>query len=186
MRWANDRPTHLAVDALAPGRGDHVLDIGCGPGHGLALLAQRVPQGLIIGVDASETMIAQARKANGRHVAEGRVKLVTGDFDDLRFGPASFDGILASNVIYFWPDPERMIARLKGMLKPGGKLVIYATEAGTMRRWKFATTGTHRWIDREALLAALLEAGFATEEIALNEVRLPANVLGLIAVARAG
>lgn len=185
MRWANDGPTRLVVDALAPGAADHVLDIGCGPGHGVALLAELVPEGCVTGIDRSQAMIDQARAANSHALARGRARLQVQDFEGLAFPPRSFDGIVASNVIYFWSEPAGMIARLKGMLKPGGRLVIYATAASTMRRWKFAATGTHRWIDRATLIAVLLEGGFRPDEVEVSEFSLPANVLGLIAVATA-
>lgn len=183
MRWANAWPTKLAIDALAPQSGDHVLDVGCGPGHGVAVLAERIANGRIVGVDGSATMITQARKANLRAIRQGRVDLMVADFTDLPFQPGSFDGILASNVIYFWRDPAGMTGALRGLLKPGGRLVIYATAKRTMRRWKFAATGTHRWIDRSILLDALIEGGFAYDRIDIQEVTLPAKVAGLIAIA---
>lgn len=184
MRWANDRPTRMAVDALDPQPGDHVLDVGCGSGHAVALLAQRVgASGHVTGVDGSATMIAQARRANATELSESRVSLMVADFDHLPFEPCSFDGIIASNVIYFWNDPASMVARLRGLLKPGGRLVIYATASETMRRWKFAQPDTHHWIDVASLRCALAEGGFADDQTYVSEALLPFVVHGLVAVA---
>lgn len=128
-------------------------------------------------------MIAQARRANARAEAGGRVTLMVADFEHLPFELASFDGIVASNVIYFWNDPARIIARLRGLLKPGGRLVIYATASETMRRWKFAQADTHRWIDEGALRAALAEGGFADDQVYVSEALLPFVIHGLVALA---
>lgn len=186
MRWANDQPTRLAVGALSPGPCDHVLDVGCGPGHAVALLARRVPNGRIVGIDRSETMIAQARAATVSLAGQGGVELMMADFDALLFPPESFDGILASNVIYFWQDPAGMTARLKTLLRRNGRLAIYATAESSMRAWKFAQTDTHRWIDLSMLKATLLAGGFAPDQIDIRPVRLRGGVDGLIAVANAG
>ena len=183
MRWANDQPTRLAVDALNPAPGDSILDVGCGPGHGVALLSRLVPEGRVTGIDRSPVMIEQARTLNARAIARDRVALSVQNFHALPFPGQSFDGILASNVIYFWPDPADMISRLRTLLRPGGRLVIYATSAQTMQRWKFARTGTHHWVDRSILEAALREGGFDDGHITIDEVRLPANVDGLVATA---
>jgi ubiquinone/menaquinone biosynthesis C-methylase UbiE len=184
MRWANDRPTRMAIDALDPAPGDHVLDVGCGSGHAVALLAERVGRsGYVTGVDGSATMIAQASKTNARAIAAGQVRLMVADFDHLPFDPASFDGIVASNVIYFWNDPARIVARLRDLLKPGGRLVIYATATETMRRWKFAQPDTHHWIDEASLRSALAEGGFPEDQAYVSEAILPFVVHGLVAVA---
>ena len=184
MRWANDRPTRIAVDALDPAPGDDVLDLGCGSGHAVALLAERVEaSGHVTGVDGSATMIAQARRANSRAEAAGRVSLMVADFENLPFKQCSFDGIVASNVIYFWNDPGRIIARLRGLLKPGGRLVIYATVAETMRCWKFAQPDTHHWIDESSLRTALADGGFSEGHVTISKALLPFAVHGLVAVA---
>ena len=186
MRWANDQPTRLVVDALSPGPRDHILDVGCGPGHAVALLAGRIPGGRIVGTDGSETMIAQARAANMRLVRQGRVELMMADFDALPFDAARFHGIVASNVIYFWRDPAAMIARLRALLRGNGRLVLYATAESSMRTWKFAQTDTHRWINRPMLHEALLRGGFTPDTIDIRQIRLRGGVDGLIAVANAG
>lgn len=185
MGWANARPTRLAVEALDLSPGDDVLDVGCGNGHAVALIAALLRDGTVTGVDQSDVMIDQARAANRRAILNGKARLTVGDFNALPFPPASFDRVLAANVIYFWRNPAGMIAQLRGLMRPGGRLVIYATCESSMRRWKFAAGDTHRWIDRASLTAALIEGGFAPDNITLTEVHLPAGIEGMIAVATA-
>jgi len=60
-----------AIEALAPGAGARVLDVGCGTGLNLPLLADAVgPAGEIVGVDASAAMLRQA--GSGSHDTAGR------------------------------------------------------------------------------------------------------------------
>src|SRR3990167_5205797 len=94
MAWANARPTRLAVEALDLSSGDDVLDVGCGNGHAVALIAARLKDGTVSGVDQSDVMIDQARAANGRAILNGKVRLTVGDFNPLPFPPASFDRVL--------------------------------------------------------------------------------------------
>jgi len=184
MRWANDRPTRAAVEALGATPGDSILDAGCGPGHAIALLARQMRNGHVTGFDRSETMIAQARAANARAVKDGRVLLEVGDFSSLPYAPGSFDGILASNVIYFWADSAAVIAGLRRLLRPGGRLIIYATEASSMARWKFARQDTHRHIDKTTLARALAAGGFGPGDVTIGELALPWGIKGLIATAK--
>lgn len=181
MRLANDRPTRLAVERMDIGAADRLLDLGCGSGQALALMAARAPRGQIVGLDQSDAMLRQAARLNSRAIADGRVRLMHGQFDALPFEEAGFDGILACNIVYFWPDPAVMLGRLRGLLRPGGRIVLYATEAASMAQWKFTRTGTHRLIDAAALCDALIAGGFDPGAIEMQSCRLPGNIMGILA-----
>ncbi|HSJ17631.1 MAG TPA: methyltransferase domain-containing protein, partial [Solirubrobacterales bacterium] len=63
FEWAKEVLARLDL------RGDElVLDAGCGSGRVTALLAERVPDGRVIGIDASESMVAKARETLGDDV----------------------------------------------------------------------------------------------------------------------
>lgn len=73
------------VDALAPSRGDVVLDVGCGTGLCLSLLAQRVgPEGMVVGIDESPEMLAQAEQKVRAH-GLGNVVLVQSRIEEFRW-----------------------------------------------------------------------------------------------------
>ena len=78
-------------------RGDEVvLDAGCGSGRVTALLAERVPRGGVIGVDASESMVAKARETLGPEVELHVASLTELEFEeevDLVFSNAVFHWI---------------------------------------------------------------------------------------------
>lgn len=182
MPVLNARPTRLAIEALEIGNGDAALDIGFGAGDGVALLARRATR--VCGIDHSPLMLERALRRNRMAVREGRVELRLGDFAALPWPDASFDAILAANVVYFWREPERVVAELRRVLRPGGRLAIYATAAETMRNWAFAGPETHRHVVAAELMPMLVEGGFTPQRITIRALALPAGVAGLLALAR--
>lgn len=180
MRFINETPNRLALEALHIGSTDNVLELGFGPGHAIKLAAART-SGLVYGVDQSRVMLEQARRRNRTAIREGRVVLHQGRFDLLPVGDASIDRILAVNVIYFWRDVKAIANEMRRVLRPGGRVSIYATDASTMQKWKFAGEDTHRLFAAPDLTATLREGGFDEREVAVSKVRLPGGIQGLLA-----
>jgi SAM-dependent methyltransferase len=87
------------------------------------------------------------------------------------------------NVIYFWNRPERVIREIRRVLRPGGRVSIYVTDAATMRAWKFAGPESHRLFDRRELTAVLSDGGFENTQIDVRPIRLVGGIQGLVAVA---
>ncbi len=183
MRIVNDGPNRRAVKALDIGPGDQLLELGCGPGHALALMATEALGGTVYGLDRSLVMLEQALQRNRRAIAAGRVRLGTGSFERLEFPTGSLDGVLAVNVAYFWDDAGRVTREIHRILRPGGRISIYVTDASAMRRWPFAGPATHRLIDAQALERMLLEGGFEPGQVSVRSIMLTGGVAGLIAVA---
>jgi ubiquinone/menaquinone biosynthesis C-methylase UbiE len=181
MRVVNDRPNSLAVDALRIEPIDTVLELGFGPGHGIELMARRASAGFVYGIDQSTTMLRQAERRNRKAIREGRVLLYRSDFDQLPFDDASIDRILAVNVIYFWSDTRRTLDEVRRVLRPGGRVSIYATDAISMRYWKFAGSETHRLLSAAELEVTLRQGGFVGSRISVTSVAMPYEVQGLIA-----
>jgi len=123
MARANAEAESEAVARLDPAPDAHVLVIGYGPGVGVGLLARRLPQGVILGVDPSEAMRRQAARRNRRLIAEGRVRLERTAADRTSAPDAAFDGAIAVNSLQLCdplPETARELARV---LKPGARLV---------------------------------------------------------------
>jgi ubiquinone/menaquinone biosynthesis C-methylase UbiE len=113
-----------AVDQLTVRPGDHVLEIGFGPGLAIQALARRARHGMIEGVDISPLMVEQAIHRNAAMVKAGRVRLQVGAVSALPFADSCFERVLAVNNVQFWPslgDDLREVARV---LRPGGTLAI--------------------------------------------------------------
>lgn len=184
MSVVNCRPNDLAIEALDIAPDDEILELGFGPGQAVKRLAAEAPQGRVHGIDQSELMLTQALRANRRMVVQGRVSLRLGRFDSLPYPDESFDKILAVNVLYFWTDPVAVLDEAWRVLRSGGVMAIYATDAATMRHWKFAGEDTHVLFGARELEAAFRESAFGADDIEITNPSLTAGVKGLLAVAR--
>ncbi|MET9776693.1 class I SAM-dependent methyltransferase [Streptomyces sp. NPDC006367] len=95
-----------------------VLDLGCGTGS-LSLLAAE--QGhRVTGIDLSPAMVELARaKLAGRDAV-----FLTGDAGAPPVGERRYDTVLARHVLWTLPGPGRVLAHWRGLLRPGGRLVL--------------------------------------------------------------
>jgi ubiquinone/menaquinone biosynthesis C-methylase UbiE len=184
MRVANASPNRLAIRALALEADDDVLELGFGPGHGIALMAAQVTRGAVYGIDQSEDMLIQARRRNAGAARRGRVHLLLARFEKLPLRDRGIDKVLAVNVAYFWDDPPAVLREIARVLRPDGLISIYVTDASAMRRWKFADHRTHHLFDRQSLRSALRSGGFHDGAINIAEIEVAPGLPGLIATAQ--
>ena len=102
--------------------GETVLDIGCGAGMDLLLLARRTgTTGHAIGVDMTDLMIERARKSAAA-VSLGQVEVCKGDATALPVADESVDVVSSNGVINLVPEKERAFSEILRVLKPGGRL----------------------------------------------------------------
>jgi trans-aconitate 2-methyltransferase len=117
-----------------------VVDVGCGPGHLTAMLAERWPGAAVVGVDSSPEMVTRARADHPR------VTFVEGDAG--AWAPEEPVDVIVSNAALQWvPEHDRVITRMVGWLRPGGWLAFQVpgnfaapshriiTEVRTSPRW---------------------------------------------------
>jgi trans-aconitate 2-methyltransferase len=103
-------------------RGDEVaLDAGCGTGRITELLAERLPNGRVIGVDASAAMLEQARDRLGPSV-----ELIRSDLLELR-PPELVDLVFSTATLHWIRDHDRLFAAIFTWLRPGG---LFAAQLG--------------------------------------------------------
>jgi SAM-dependent methyltransferase len=179
MDLANRKPNRLAIDQLSPRPCERVLDAGCGSGAGLGEVLRRA-KCEVAGIDPSPVMIAAARRRLG-----ARAELHCTGLEELPFAPASFDAALLLNVLYFCDEGGAMIANLRRVLRPGGRLVVYVTDRATMDGWAFARQGLHRLFDHAELVDALVAGGFSRDAVSVRAEPITRTVRGLIACAQA-
>jgi trans-aconitate 2-methyltransferase len=117
-------------------RGDEaVLDIGCGDGRATALIAERLPDGSVLGVDNSASMIALATEqfapAVGLSGPDG--SSASPAYPNLRFRlmdaarlelPRAFDVAFSNAALHWVRDHEALLRGVRGCLRPGGRLLF--------------------------------------------------------------
>jgi len=119
------------ADELALGPGDALLDVGCGRGEVACALAPLVvPGGRVVGVDASEAMLGDARARAGALGVE--VAFRPGDALALAEPDASFDAVRSERMLQWLPDPAAAVGEMARVLRPGGRLCLLDTDWRTL------------------------------------------------------
>jgi ubiquinone/menaquinone biosynthesis C-methylase UbiE len=114
--WA--RPV---ADAARVGRGDKVLDVGCGTGVLAREALRRVgDDGQVVGLDLNEGMLAVAART------EPKVAWRSGDAASLPFEDASFDVVISQFALMYFPDRAAALREMWRALAPGGRLAVAA------------------------------------------------------------
>jgi SAM-dependent methyltransferase len=103
------------LDAAAVGRQTRLLDAGCGAGGASVLAADR--GAAVNGLDATEALLAIARK----RVRDGDFR--AGDLQDLPYADASFDAIIAADVLPYIAQPLGAVRELARVCRPSGRIV---------------------------------------------------------------
>jgi SAM-dependent methyltransferase len=121
-RWFWDplRSEHVARYLWARSIIGHglVLDVACGTGYGSALLAG--PGRRVLGIDASATTIAHAR----RDFARADVTFMVGDATRLPVATSSIDSVVSFETIEHLPAPALFVAEIARVLRPKGTLLL--------------------------------------------------------------
>ena len=100
--------------------GEHVVDLGCGPGGVLHLLGKRVGHtGSVLGIERSPHFVELARRFVAGH-ALTQVEVREGDAYDTGLPRASFDGAHMRLVLVNVPEPERIVREMVSLVRPGG------------------------------------------------------------------
>jgi len=123
-RWARYNARSLAL--LRPLLGDDpgdVLDLACGTANLLPMV------GRYVGVDASVEMLLAARRKFAT------AALAAADSATLPFADARFDTVCCASAFHIFPEPERALAEVRRVLRPGGRLLLldWSRERVTMR-----------------------------------------------------
>jgi 2-polyprenyl-3-methyl-5-hydroxy-6-metoxy-1,4-benzoquinol methylase len=183
----NDRPLgghRMLLELLPPG--GRVLDVGCSGGY----LAERIAAagGSVTGIELDPAAAERAR-AYCEQVVVGDAERVA-----LPFDPGSFDAVVCADLIEHLRDPGAFLARVRPLLRGGGRLVLTTPNVANWSirlqllfgRWRYTERGildrTHAHLfTRRTLIECLEQAGYEVEEVGFT---VPVPIAGTRLVER--
>ena len=149
---------------LSPG--DGVLDVACGTGNFSREFGRTVgDEGLVVGIDVSQTMLARAVEDTRAAGLEDVVAHVRGNAQELPFVDKSFDAVCCFAALHLFQDPMRALDRMTEVLTPGGRIALFTSVRGrsaplrTIESIAGAGSGA-RLFERREVVDALKERGF--------------------------
>jgi cyclopropane fatty-acyl-phospholipid synthase-like methyltransferase len=139
---------------------DHILEVGCGAGLLLEIMAASIETGSITAVDKSASMIRQASKRNQSFIGKKKITLIEGAFTDVKLPEGKYDKIVAFNVsAFFLKDPVNELKRVRLLLKKGGQFFLFYQPAGN----------NHQALAEKAAVI-LQQHGFSTSPIIFQKM----------------
>ena len=148
------------LDQMKLSAEENILDAGCGAGWLVRLLAERVPEGRVIGMDISDEMVRRARR---NYVDVENAMFVVGAVDEIPWDANFFTHVVSVESAYYWPDPARGLHEIYRVLREGGTawvLINYYRENPHSHQWgSVLTTPTHL-LSADEWEALFSEAGF--------------------------
>jgi ubiquinone/menaquinone biosynthesis C-methylase UbiE len=126
--------------------GQHVLEVGGGPGWLWRANAHRLPAGLrVTFTDFSPGIVREARAAlSDGSVAHG-FRFANADAQALPLPAAAFDGVIANHMLYHVPDLARAVGELARVLRPGGRLCAATNGPNHLRELYDLAAGYSPW-----------------------------------------
>ncbi|WP_318212185.1 class I SAM-dependent methyltransferase [Streptomyces sp. SJL17-1] len=156
-----------------------IVEIGSGTGIFSAAMARWVEGSGVVGVDASEAMLAEAR----RHHPHPAVRYLSGEAEALPAATGAFDLALMSRVIHHIPDRARAARELVRVLRAGGRAIIRTTfrerlDAVVYDYWpRLRAIDERRFPGEEEVVADFVSAGLTLEEVTSFAQPVAANLM---------
>lgn len=155
--WADDF-LHLAGD-------DHFLEIGFGHGDFILHCLKKYSPHKTAGVDLSPETVQKARVRFNKYISKQQLQLEIASSENMPFAAESFTKVLAVNVIYFWQKPLVDLLEIYRVLKPGGMVVLYLTDAASLLAMAFPGQPVFLQHSPQKIAVLLGEVGFREIEI---------------------
>lgn len=115
----------VLLEASRFSRGEHMLDVACGPGTVARMAAELVgPFGRVTAADISEEMLAVAQGLPARTSEAAPVEYVVAGAEKLPFPDQEFDLVICQQGLQFFPDQKAALLEMRRVLKPSGRIAV--------------------------------------------------------------
>lgn len=149
MNEANKPLYDLMLEVMELHQGDHILEIGFGNGKFFSDLFSIERDLQVSAIDFSEKMVEAAKQNNRDAIVSGQLNVKQGNSNAMPFDDETFDIVFCNMVIYFWDHPERHLAEINRVLKPGGKFYTGMRTRETMLELPFVQYGFNLYSVKE-------------------------------------
>ena len=139
---------------------DRILDLGCGSGWLCGILADKVPQGQVIGIDVADEMVRRARK---RFADREKMMFVIGPAEDIPWNDGFFNHVVSVESAYYWPQPAPSVREIFRVTRPDGevRLLINLYKENTYaHQWREKLVVETHLLSGEEWCELLRQAGF--------------------------
>ena len=129
------------IEALEVKPHDRLLEIGMGNGFFVKDIFALNNSLHYCGCDYAEIMVDESLKNNEQLVKVGQAEFHVASADALPFADHIFDKVFSVNTVYFWEDPEKVLAEIHRVLSQQGKLVLALRPKASMEKYPFVKYG---------------------------------------------
>ena len=121
QRWSDylNASLGMTLEKVMDLQAERVLDVACGTGLFLELIAQRSDSSELVGVDRVPAMLDIARQKLGQ-----RATFLECEASHLPFDDAAFSLVTSSNALHYFPDIDAALAEIRRVISPHGNLVL--------------------------------------------------------------
>jgi len=124
-----------AIELMHLKIGNRALDAGCGAGSFFSAVAEAVgPNGEIVGLDHAPAFLEEARSHYATATHSTPLKLIAGDVNGMPFTDGHFDAAHCERMLIHLADPQRALAEMTRVVKPGGWVVAVEPD---LTGWRF-------------------------------------------------
>ena len=122
--WQHAKITRWTLELLDVQPHERLLDVGCGNGVAVKLMAERAVDGFVAGIDYSPVSVDMAIKRNADAIKAKKIAISEEDVLHLPYEERSFDAVCSLESFYFWGDHIAGLKETLRVLKEGGRILI--------------------------------------------------------------